>query len=60
MFSYQTFLDEKGGPITMLQGELSAKELEPYLSLIYKIKIYTIIAFYYKLQSNVFNQISNM
>ncbi len=28
------FLDEKGGPITMLQGELSAKELEPYLSLI--------------------------
>ncbi|MCU7612937.1 thioredoxin fold domain-containing protein [Chryseobacterium sp. GMJ5] len=28
------FLDESGGPITILQGELSAKELEPYLSLI--------------------------
>ncbi len=28
------FLDEIGGPITILQGELSAKELEPYLSLI--------------------------
>ena len=28
------FLDEKGAPITILQGELSAKELEPYLSLI--------------------------
>ncbi|MBQ0152464.1 MAG: thioredoxin fold domain-containing protein [Chryseobacterium sp.] len=28
------FLDEAGGPITILQGELSAKELEPYLSLI--------------------------
>lgn len=28
------FLDEKGDPITILQGELSAKELEPYLSLI--------------------------
>jgi len=28
------FLDENGGPITILQGELSAKELEPYLSLI--------------------------
>ncbi|MCX8524167.1 thioredoxin fold domain-containing protein [Chryseobacterium formosus] len=25
------FLDETGRPITMLQGELSAKELEPYL-----------------------------
>jgi thioredoxin-related protein len=30
------FLDEKGGPITILQGELSAKELEPYLELISK------------------------
>ncbi|RNA63259.1 DUF255 domain-containing protein [Chryseobacterium nematophagum] len=30
------FLDEKGGPITILQGELSAKELEPYLDLISK------------------------
>lgn len=28
------FLDENGNPITILQGELSAKELEPYLSLI--------------------------
>lgn len=28
------FLDENGAPITILQGELSAKELEPYLSLI--------------------------
>jgi len=28
------FLDESGGPITILQGELSAKELEPYLELI--------------------------
>lgn len=28
------FLDENGSPITILQGELSAKELEPYLSLI--------------------------
>lgn len=28
------FLDENGDPITILQGELSAKELEPYLSLI--------------------------
>lgn len=28
------FLDESGNPITILQGELSAKELEPYLSLI--------------------------
>ncbi|MFC7346340.1 thioredoxin family protein [Chryseobacterium zhengzhouense] len=28
------FLDESGDPITILQGELSAKELEPYLSLI--------------------------
>ncbi|MCW3162421.1 thioredoxin family protein [Chryseobacterium oryctis] len=28
------FLDENGGPITILQGELSAKELEPYLGLI--------------------------
>lgn len=25
------FLDERGGPITILQGELSAKEVEPYL-----------------------------
>ncbi|MDH6252616.1 thioredoxin-related protein [Chryseobacterium sp. H1D6B] len=30
------FLDEAGGPITILQGELSAKELEPYLELISK------------------------
>ncbi|WPO83515.1 thioredoxin family protein [Chryseobacterium sp. JJR-5R] len=30
------FLDEKGGPITILQGELSARELEPYLDLICK------------------------
>lgn len=30
------FLDEHGGPITILQGELSAKELEPYLELISK------------------------
>ncbi|ALR29170.1 MULTISPECIES: thioredoxin family protein [Chryseobacterium] len=30
------FLDESGGPITILQGELSAKELEPYLELISK------------------------
>lgn len=30
------FLDEKGDPITILQGELSAKELEPYLELISK------------------------
>ena len=30
------FLDEKGGPITILQGELSAKELEPYLDFICK------------------------
>ncbi|WP_346984259.1 thioredoxin fold domain-containing protein [Chryseobacterium sp. POE27] len=30
------FLDENGGPITILQGELSAKELEPYLELISK------------------------
>ncbi|CAD7801036.1 Thiol:disulfide interchange protein DsbD [Chryseobacterium aquaeductus] len=30
------FLDENGAPITILQGELSAKELEPYLSLISK------------------------
>jgi len=28
------FLDDKGNPITMLQGELSAKELEPYLDFI--------------------------
>jgi thioredoxin-related protein len=28
------FLDESGGPITILQGELSAKELEPYLEMI--------------------------
>ncbi|MCW3169125.1 thioredoxin family protein [Chryseobacterium sp. 09-1422] len=28
------FLDENGAPITILQGELSAKELEPYLTLI--------------------------
>ncbi|MGO4709416.1 thioredoxin family protein [Chryseobacterium sp. 2TAF14] len=28
------FLDEVGKPITMLQGELSAKELEPYLEFI--------------------------
>ncbi|MFY1047769.1 thioredoxin family protein [Chryseobacterium sp. GP-SGM7] len=28
------FLDETGRPITMLQGELSAKELEPYLGFI--------------------------
>lgn len=28
------FLDENGGPITILQGELSAKELEPYLEMI--------------------------
>lgn len=28
------FLDESGAPITILQGELSAKELEPYLTLI--------------------------
>ncbi|WP_419868627.1 thioredoxin family protein [Chryseobacterium sp. CT-SW4] len=27
------FLDEHGNPITLLQGELSAKELEPYLEL---------------------------
>ncbi|WP_126653647.1 thioredoxin family protein [Chryseobacterium aureum] len=30
------FLDEQGDPITILQGELSAKELEPYLELISK------------------------
>ncbi len=30
------FLDEYGDPITILQGELSAKELEPYLELISK------------------------
>ncbi|SDQ15793.1 Thioredoxin-like [Chryseobacterium soldanellicola] len=30
------FLDDKGDPITILQGELSAKELEPYLELISK------------------------
>lgn len=30
------FLDESGGPITILQGELSAKELEPYLEFISK------------------------
>ncbi|GEN77043.1 thioredoxin [Chryseobacterium hagamense] len=30
------FLDEKGSPITILQGELSAKELEPYLEFISK------------------------
>ncbi len=30
------FLDEKGNPITILQGELSAKELEPYLEFICK------------------------
>ncbi|KQM35909.1 thioredoxin family protein [Chryseobacterium sp. Leaf201] len=30
------FLDEKGGPITILQGELSARELEPYLDFICK------------------------
>ena len=30
------FLDENGGPITNMQGELSAKELEPYLELISK------------------------
>ncbi|WP_172283839.1 thioredoxin family protein [Chryseobacterium sp. LAM-KRS1] len=30
------FLDEKGGPITILQGELSAIELEPYLEFISK------------------------
>jgi hypothetical protein len=29
------FLDERG-PITILQGELSAKELEPYLEFISK------------------------
>ncbi len=29
------FLDERGGPITILQGELSAKEIEPYLSMFY-------------------------
>jgi hypothetical protein len=29
-------LDEHGDPITILQGELSAKELEPYLELISK------------------------
>lgn len=28
------FLDERGSPITILQGELSAKELEPYLGFI--------------------------
>ena len=28
------FLDETGGPITILQGELSAKEIEPYLTFI--------------------------
>ena len=28
------FLDEKGAPITILSGELSAAEIEPYLSLI--------------------------
>ena len=28
------FLDEKGAPITILSGELSAGEIEPYLSLI--------------------------
>lgn len=30
------FLDENGGPITILQGELSARELEPYLEMISK------------------------
>ncbi|MBT2621037.1 MULTISPECIES: thioredoxin family protein [Chryseobacterium] len=30
------FLDENGGPITILQGELSAIELEPYLEFISK------------------------
>ncbi|AZA56454.1 DUF255 domain-containing protein [Chryseobacterium shandongense] len=30
------FLDENGGPITILQGELSARELEPYLEFISK------------------------
>ncbi len=30
------FIDEKGSPITILQGELSAKELEPYLEFISK------------------------
>ena len=30
------FLDETGSPITLLQGELSARELEPYLELISK------------------------
>ncbi len=30
------FLDENGDPLTILQGELSAKELEPYLELISK------------------------
>jgi thioredoxin-related protein len=30
------FLDESGNPITILQGELSAKELEPYLEFISK------------------------
>ena len=29
------FLDERGGPITILQGELSAKEIEPYLSMFF-------------------------
>lgn len=30
------FLDQNGDPITILQGELSAEELEPYLELISK------------------------
>ncbi|MET3531379.1 thioredoxin family protein [Chryseobacterium flavum] len=30
------FLDDHGDPITILQGELSARELEPYLELISK------------------------
>lgn len=30
------FLDENGNPITILQGELSARELEPYLEFISK------------------------
>jgi thioredoxin-related protein len=30
------FLDENGEPITILQGELSARELEPYLEFISK------------------------
>lgn len=30
------FLDEKGNPVTVLQGALTAKELEPYLQFIAK------------------------